>query len=173
MATATTASHRVHEPEMVGRTVVIIGGSAGIGLETARLARGAGAEVILTARTPARLEQAAREVGALSTGVDAIHRPDRSELISLSNVWSPQGGGAKAQVTWTMSAEAVDDQRSKYTNSLTISLTKSFMRLLRETGTRLEASDANEHNRRETARFAEGVARYSLGKAGGRPRSES
>jgi NAD(P)-dependent dehydrogenase (short-subunit alcohol dehydrogenase family) len=46
---------------LVGQTVVVIGGSAGIGLETARLARGEGAAVIMTARNPERLQQAARE----------------------------------------------------------------------------------------------------------------
>jgi NAD(P)-dependent dehydrogenase (short-subunit alcohol dehydrogenase family) len=45
----------------------VIGGSAGIGLETARLARAEGAEVILTGRNPERLQQAALELGALST----------------------------------------------------------------------------------------------------------
>ena len=47
-----------------GQTVVVIGGSAGIGLETARLARAEGADVILTARDPERLEHAANELGA-------------------------------------------------------------------------------------------------------------
>ena len=47
-----------------GQTLVVIGGSAGIGLGTARLARAAGAEVIVTGRDPERLERAARELGA-------------------------------------------------------------------------------------------------------------
>jgi len=47
-----------------GQTVVLIGGSAGIGLETARLARAEGADVILTGRDPERLARAAEEVGA-------------------------------------------------------------------------------------------------------------
>jgi NAD(P)-dependent dehydrogenase (short-subunit alcohol dehydrogenase family) len=38
------------EPELAGRTVVVIGGSSGMGLETARRAREEGAEVILTGR---------------------------------------------------------------------------------------------------------------------------
>jgi NAD(P)-dependent dehydrogenase (short-subunit alcohol dehydrogenase family) len=42
MNTATTASRIQHEPELVGQTVVVIGGSAGIGLETARQARAEG-----------------------------------------------------------------------------------------------------------------------------------
>jgi NADP-dependent 3-hydroxy acid dehydrogenase YdfG len=54
-------------PELTGQIVVLIGGSAGIGLETARRARAEGAEVILTGRNPERLERAAHEVGALST----------------------------------------------------------------------------------------------------------
>jgi NAD(P)-dependent dehydrogenase (short-subunit alcohol dehydrogenase family) len=52
-----------------GQTVVVIGGSAGIGLETARLARAHGAQVILTARHPEQLERAANELNALSFSV--------------------------------------------------------------------------------------------------------
>jgi NAD(P)-dependent dehydrogenase (short-subunit alcohol dehydrogenase family) len=50
--------------ELAGQRVVLIGGSAGIGLETARLAKSRGAEVILTGRHPERLEEAVRDVGA-------------------------------------------------------------------------------------------------------------
>ena len=52
--------------ELLGQTVVVIGGSAGIGLETARRARAEGADVILTGRNPERLDEAARDVGAKS-----------------------------------------------------------------------------------------------------------
>ncbi|HLJ16470.1 MAG TPA: SDR family oxidoreductase [Bryobacteraceae bacterium] len=47
--------------------MVVIGGSAGIGFETARRARAEGAKLILAARNPEHLEQASRELGALST----------------------------------------------------------------------------------------------------------
>jgi NADP-dependent 3-hydroxy acid dehydrogenase YdfG len=47
-----------------GVTVVVIGGSAGIGLATARLARAAGAEVVLTGRNAERLERAAPRSGS-------------------------------------------------------------------------------------------------------------
>lgn len=56
-----------HAPELFGQTVVVIGGSAGIGFETARRARVEGATVILTGRNPDRLQRAAREVDARST----------------------------------------------------------------------------------------------------------
>jgi NAD(P)-dependent dehydrogenase (short-subunit alcohol dehydrogenase family) len=55
------------EPELLGQTVVLIGGSAGIGLETARRARAEGADVILTGRNPERLNEAAQAVGAQRT----------------------------------------------------------------------------------------------------------
>jgi NAD(P)-dependent dehydrogenase (short-subunit alcohol dehydrogenase family) len=55
------------EPQLLGQTVVVIGGSAGIGLETARRARAEGADVVLTARNPERLKEAADEVGATNT----------------------------------------------------------------------------------------------------------
>jgi NAD(P)-dependent dehydrogenase (short-subunit alcohol dehydrogenase family) len=47
--------------------VVVIGGSAGIGLETARQARAEGAKLILAARNPEPLQRAASELDALST----------------------------------------------------------------------------------------------------------
>ena len=62
---------------MNGQTVVVIGGSAGIGLETARLARAQGAEVILTGRNPERLERAASEVGARGTAAFDATDPNR------------------------------------------------------------------------------------------------
>jgi NAD(P)-dependent dehydrogenase (short-subunit alcohol dehydrogenase family) len=67
MSTASTASPIPREPELLGQTVVVIGGSAGIGLETARRARAEGASVILTGRNPESLQRAASEVEALST----------------------------------------------------------------------------------------------------------
>jgi len=51
-------------PELAGQTVVVIGGSAGIGLATAQRARAEGADVVLTGRNPERLAQAAQDVGA-------------------------------------------------------------------------------------------------------------
>jgi NAD(P)-dependent dehydrogenase (short-subunit alcohol dehydrogenase family) len=53
--------------QLQDQTVVVIGGSAGIGLETARLARAEGADVILTGRDPDRLKNAAAELGAAGT----------------------------------------------------------------------------------------------------------
>jgi NAD(P)-dependent dehydrogenase (short-subunit alcohol dehydrogenase family) len=67
MSSATTASPNQREPELLGQTVVVIGGSAGIGLETARRARVEGAKLILTGRNPERLQRAASELDALTS----------------------------------------------------------------------------------------------------------
>ena len=56
MSTAHTVSFTERGAELSGQTVVVIGGSAGIGLETARRARAEGAEVILTGRNLERLK---------------------------------------------------------------------------------------------------------------------
>ena len=53
--------------DLLGQTVVVIGGSSGMGLETARLARAHGAEVVLVARNADRLRAAAEQVGARHT----------------------------------------------------------------------------------------------------------
>ncbi|MBO2455407.1 SDR family oxidoreductase [Actinomadura barringtoniae] len=57
----------MREPELEGQTVVLIGGSAGIGLETARRARDEGADVVLTGRDPDRLKAAAHELDVKRT----------------------------------------------------------------------------------------------------------
>ncbi len=69
------------EPELLGQTVVLIGGSAGIGLETARRARAEGAYVILTGRNPDRLNEAAQAVGAQRTA--AFDANDSAALASF------------------------------------------------------------------------------------------
>ncbi|QXE33029.1 SDR family oxidoreductase [Streptomyces sp. GMY02] len=69
MSTTPSAPGVADAAGMTGQTVVVIGGSAGMGLETARLARSRGADVVLAGRNPERLAQAAAEVGPVSTAV--------------------------------------------------------------------------------------------------------
>ncbi len=69
-ATSTLAPAR-RAPALLGQTVVVIGGSAGIGLETARRAREEGANVILTARDRDRLQRVGNELEASTMAFDA------------------------------------------------------------------------------------------------------
>ncbi len=71
----TTPVSTRREPELAGQTIVVIGGSAGIGLETARKARAEGASVVLTGRNPERLERAALDVGAQRTAAFDANDP--------------------------------------------------------------------------------------------------
>jgi NAD(P)-dependent dehydrogenase (short-subunit alcohol dehydrogenase family) len=64
------------EATLAGKTVVVLGGSSGIGLETARRAREEGAELILTARDPDRLHRVGLELGASISAFD-LGEPDR------------------------------------------------------------------------------------------------
>ena len=66
MSTATPSPLR-REPQLAGKTVVVIGGSAGIGLETARLANAEGATLVLAALDSERLQKVASEFTAAST----------------------------------------------------------------------------------------------------------
>lgn len=77
--TAAAASPTPRPPELLGQTVVVIGGSAGIGLETARRARAEGADVILTGRDPERLGRAALELDAVSSSAFDATDPARLE----------------------------------------------------------------------------------------------
>jgi NAD(P)-dependent dehydrogenase (short-subunit alcohol dehydrogenase family) len=52
---------------LTDQTVVVIGASAGIGLETARQARAEGARLVLVGRNPERLRQAAQELDPVGT----------------------------------------------------------------------------------------------------------
>jgi NAD(P)-dependent dehydrogenase (short-subunit alcohol dehydrogenase family) len=67
----------MREPQLVGQTVVVIGGSSGIGLETARSARTEGAAVIIAARDADRLQRVGTELGA---GVSAFDATDFQQL---------------------------------------------------------------------------------------------
>ena len=78
MTNATTVTTTQRQPELAGQTVVVIGGSAGIGLETARRARAEGADVVLTGRNNERLQRAAAELGARSSA--AFDATDPAEL---------------------------------------------------------------------------------------------
>src|SRR5271154_4286787 len=79
MTDTTTAAPTRRDPELLGQTVVVIGGSSGVGLATASRAHAEGANVILTGHHPGdALQRAALEVDALSTA--AFDANDPAEL---------------------------------------------------------------------------------------------
>src|SRR5215207_4260008 len=104
MTTAIPGSSALREPRLLGQTVVVIGGSAGIGLETARQARGEGADVILVGRDPDRLQRAAAEIDARSIAAFDATDPARldrffAELpVPIDHVLVTAGGNYYARL---------------------------------------------------------------------------
>lgn len=102
------------EPELAGQTVVVIGGSSGIGLETARRARAEGADVILTGRSLDRLAAAAQEVGARHTAAfDATNSASvaaffRELPTPIDHVMITAGGPSYGPLLEMDSAQVVD-----------------------------------------------------------------
>ena len=118
MTAATPASAGLREPPLAGQTVVLIGGSSGSGLETARQARGQGADVVLVGRDRDRLDQAAAEVDALSTAAldatdpEQLHRFFAELPGPIDHVLVSAGGNYYARLAdldFTQARRLVDD----------------------------------------------------------------
>jgi NAD(P)-dependent dehydrogenase (short-subunit alcohol dehydrogenase family) len=125
----------------LGETVLVIGGSAGIGLETARQARSEGANVILTARNPERLTEAASAIGAQQTAT--FDAKDSSALASFfAGLQSPinhvmvTAGGPTYGPLLEMSAEEVTTAFSDHI-VLALEVTRRAVRRMRAGGTLL------------------------------------
>jgi len=101
-----------------GQTVVVIGGSSGIGRETARMARAEGADVVLVGRDPGRLRDAASDVGASSTEAFDATDPDRLQRFfdelpgRVDHVMTTAGGNyytRLADLDFAQAQQQVDD----------------------------------------------------------------
>ncbi len=79
-----TAAEVAHGIDLTGKRIVITGGAAGIGLETARVLASAGAEITLAVRRPAAAQLVAKELRQV-TGNPAIEvrQLDLSDLRSV------------------------------------------------------------------------------------------
>lgn len=65
---------------LANQKVVVVGGSSGIGLSTAELAKREGAEVIIAARNPERLDVAAKKLNATAIPADVTSDESVAEL---------------------------------------------------------------------------------------------
>jgi NAD(P)-dependent dehydrogenase (short-subunit alcohol dehydrogenase family) len=99
------------EPELAGQTVAVIGGSSGIGLETARRAMAEGADAVLVGRHQDRLDQAAQELGAHRTAAfdatdeDALAGFFRDLMAPIDHVMVTGGGPSYSTVLGLNSAQ--------------------------------------------------------------------
>jgi len=65
---------------LAGKKVVVVGGSSGIGLATAELAKNEGAEVIIASRNAERLQAAADKIGATAIPTDVTKDDSVADL---------------------------------------------------------------------------------------------
>ncbi|MEE4420559.1 SDR family oxidoreductase [Streptomyces sp. DSM 41528] len=77
MTAAPSDSVALRRPILAGQTVVVIGASSGIGLETARQVRADGGRLVLVGRNPERLQRAADALHPLSTAAFDATDTDR------------------------------------------------------------------------------------------------
>jgi NAD(P)-dependent dehydrogenase (short-subunit alcohol dehydrogenase family) len=84
-----TALQIIEDHNLIGawndRTVLITGGSSGIGLETARAMHATGADVFITARTASKGDEAVSEIRRSSVGTGRLEVIEM-ELSSLASV---------------------------------------------------------------------------------------
>lgn len=85
-APTTTTDDVLRGVDLTGRTVLVTGGTTGLGLETVRALASAGATVVLTARSDDKGRAAVDEIRAAVPGADVSH--EVLELSSLADVRS-------------------------------------------------------------------------------------
>jgi NAD(P)-dependent dehydrogenase (short-subunit alcohol dehydrogenase family) len=149
-------------PELAGQTVALIGGSSGIGLETARLARTEGADVILVGRNQDRLDRAAQELGAQRTA--AFDATDEDALAGFfRDLPGPidqvmvTGGGPSYSPILQMDSETVRRQLSSHA-ALMVSVAKNAVGKVRPGGTLLFMGGADD-------RVAPGIGMFAAAAA--------
>jgi NAD(P)-dependent dehydrogenase (short-subunit alcohol dehydrogenase family) len=126
---------------LLGQTLVVIGGSAGIGLATARHARVEGAQVVLTGRDPERLRSAAEDVGARRRSAFDAHDPERLSTFfrglpaPVDHVMVTAGAPYYSQLDSMDVAEAARHMAAQVALALTVA--KESMNRVRPGGTLL------------------------------------
>jgi NAD(P)-dependent dehydrogenase (short-subunit alcohol dehydrogenase family) len=124
--------------DLDGQTVVIIGGSSGIGLATARLVVAQGGSVVLGSRTQAKVEDAVETLGPRATGrtVDATSPESLAEFFeplgAVDHLFVPAASYRTGSIRDLDLADAESPFRAKFWPQYTA--VKAALPRLRETG---------------------------------------
>ncbi|MCG2613475.1 hypothetical protein LZZ85_04250 [Terrimonas sp. NA20] len=106
--------------------------------------------------------------------VATVHQPDYCRMLSVSDTITANGRST-VQVLWELRAERIDDETSRYTNTIHATATADFLEFIKDHGisladaarSRQEASDL--HNREETPNFAKSIENKALYGVYGKP----
>ncbi|SCB30376.1 SDR family oxidoreductase [Rhizobium multihospitium] len=86
MQTNTIQAGNTQAQSFQGQNIVIIGGSSGIGLATAKQAKDAGANLFLISRNPQRLREAAEAIGGAAQIVADIAAPQPAMFAGIDRI---------------------------------------------------------------------------------------
>lgn len=86
MQTSTIQTGNTRAQSFQGQNIVIIGGSSGIGLATAKQAKDAGANLFLISRNPERLREAAEAIGGATQIVSDIAAPQPTLFAGIDKI---------------------------------------------------------------------------------------
>ena len=88
---ASTAAQVIKSISLAGKTAIVTGGYSGLGLETVRVLAGAGADVIVPARSPERAQVAIDGLGLPGIRVQALDLQDPVSIAALADAFLAGG----------------------------------------------------------------------------------
>ncbi len=98
--------------QLAGKKVVVVGGSSGIGLATAEMAKGEGAEVIIASRSAEKLKAAADKIGVKAITTDVTSDDSIANLFKQCGPVDHVAVTAAQLKTGPFKSVSMDDVRS-------------------------------------------------------------
>ncbi len=99
---------------LAGKKVIVVGGSSGIGLAAAEMAKAQGADVIIASRSPEKLKAAADKIGAKGIPADVTNEQSVADLFRAAGPADHVVVSAAQLRTGPFKTVAMDDVRATF-----------------------------------------------------------